>query len=84
MICNNTVPDNLWIVYPIDRLTDMLWRCARDCPLASDNVDLLCEDIQYWMAGNTGFGNYHQHGFYDTTKYEPDNEAEWEQGWSLP
>lgn len=36
----------------------MLWRCARDCPLASENVDFLCDDIQYWTAGGTPFERY--------------------------
>lgn len=31
------------------KLTTMLWRCVRDCPLASKNIDLICEDLPYWM-----------------------------------
>lgn len=39
----------MWEVYPMKKLTTMLWRCVRDCPLASKNIDLICEDLPYWM-----------------------------------
>lgn len=39
----------MWDVYPILRLARMLWRGARDCPLASENIDLICEDLPHWM-----------------------------------
>lgn len=41
----------MWLIYPVERLAQMLWRGARDCPLASENVDLLCEDLPYWIDG---------------------------------
>lgn len=54
----------MWDVYPMKRLATMLWRCARDCPLSSSNVDLICEDLPYWMDS---VGSYTRHSaeFYD-------------------
>ncbi|KAK7716443.1 hypothetical protein SLS64_003597 [Diaporthe eres] len=56
--------DGMWDVYPMKRLGQMLWRCARDCPLSSANVDLICEDLPYWMDS---IGSYTRHSvdFYD-------------------
>lgn len=39
----------MWDFYPLKRLAHMLWRCVRDCPLASQNIDLICEDLPYWV-----------------------------------
>lgn len=44
-----TGTDAMWDVYPLKRLAYMLWRCARDCPLASQNIDLVCEDLDFWV-----------------------------------
>ena len=47
----------------------MLWRGVRDCPLANENVDFLCDDIQYWMNGKNPYTRYESVEFYD-----PDDE----------
>ncbi|KAJ0109973.1 hypothetical protein J7T55_014775 [Diaporthe amygdali] len=57
--------DRMWDVYPARRLVQMLWRCVRDCPRASENVDFLCEDLQYWMEAGPGYTRYESVGFYD-------------------
>ncbi|POS69359.1 hypothetical protein DHEL01_v212248 [Diaporthe helianthi] len=57
-------PNELWDVYPIHRLTDLLWRCAKDCPLAARNVDFLCEDYLHWMTGDEPYTEYDPRHFY--------------------
>lgn len=49
----------------------MLWRCVRDCPLASKNVDFICDDHEYWLRGHNPYTGYDPSDFYD-----PDDEDE--------
>lgn len=36
----------------------MLWRCARDCPQAAEDVDFLCDDFLDWTGHGDGWGDY--------------------------
>lgn len=45
----------------------MLWRCARDCPRATENVNFLFENFTNWLDGG-GWSIYdpdEEQGFYD-------------------
>lgn len=46
----------------------MMFRCARDCPLATQSVDFLSEDYQHWMDGDQPYREY------GPRRYDPDQE----------
>lgn len=61
----------MWEVYPMRRLAQMLWLCARDCPLSSRNIDLICEDLPYWMDT---IGSYTRHESADFDNLDNDDD----------
>lgn len=60
----------MWEIYPMKRLTQMLWLCARNCPLSSTNIDLLCEDLPYWMDTIGSYTRSESVEFYDSDDEE--------------
>ncbi|KAK7732633.1 hypothetical protein SLS63_004888 [Diaporthe eres] len=60
----------LWKVHPLPRLANMLWRCARDCPQAAQNVDFLYPDLyREGLSSKKQYGKYDEESFFD-----PDDE----------
>lgn len=50
----------------------MLWRCARDCPQATENVNFVYRDFQHWTSPDNEYGEYD-----DVVFHNPDDDDDW-------
>lgn len=53
----------LWEIHSLSRLANMLWRCARDCPRAAENVNFVYRDFQDWTSRVDQYGEYDEYSF---------------------